>query len=313
MVDQGRPWGLMLGCAALAVGLALAMPAAPPPRSKPRRVNVVMNPAPVAMPGIDALAERYPEIAALSQDQRRLVAVALARADAPCAPCAGKNPQPISVCAMAQTAGCENLDPLVRRAARLAASGADGDALLSAVLYGDVWVPAAARHTVADQSTIPVELWLDLSSPLLADTLSTAGALHGAEIQAQLWVRPALDPDARALGPLEQAALGAESLGKLLELADCWVRAPKPASDAARAGEQELFAAIASVCPEAPTEKWWALGASLVSAGATEVVVKDGVEHDLRSAPTWFVNGYRMRGLQSAGAIQRLIDRELAD
>lgn len=296
MSDGARSGVLMLLAGALAAALLLALPARPPPQSQPLRVDVVLFKKAEALPGSEELAAVFPAVAALDPAQRKAVAVALGLTEAPCVPCREPEIRPLSSCALDAPAGCENLPSLVERAAAGAAAGLSGQALQNTVLYGDAWVPAAAGARSAETSGaggVPVELWIDLGSPGLEGTLATASALTGASLSVHLWLRSA-EPVSRR----DQLALGAEAQGELLSLAACWLASPGGVEGEPSACAQPLLEAVERA------------GADEIASGAPARAVAAAQLRGLRSSPTWFVNGYRMRGLQSAAAIQRMIDRE---
>lgn len=291
MADGAGPWGLLVGASLLGISLVALLPGAPPPQSRAvHRVDVVMRKAPEALPGSGALAAAFPEVAALAPDQRLALAVALGMTDAPCEPCAGPDPRPLSVCALDAPRGCENLPALVRRAARAASEGLTGNPLREVVAYGDVWIPAAVP--TAAGGALGVELWVDPASPGLAKILEIVDQLQGVEIHPRL-VIPGEGAAWAALG------LGAEADGRLLDLLRCWATQGRGAP------------LDAPACDALPLDAWRSGGAELLVSERTRRA-DEVAARGLRSSPTWFVGGYRARGLQSADALQRLVDRERA-
>jgi hypothetical protein len=183
-----------------------------------------------------ALLARWPALAALDEGPRQQVIGTLNVVPAPCTPCDG---QSLGGCAIAPPPGCEIVEGLVARVARLATEGAPPEVLRAAVSYADHWVPQAPRQPMWAVGPKPVTL--------------------------EVWTHPG--------SPFRD--LVKETLAQL---------ATTPEHAQVQVVHRDLKA-------------------------EPEVAARRG----LRSAPTYFVNGHRLRGAQSAPTIMRLIRMELAD
>lgn len=243
---------------------------------------------PRALVGPTELSALYPEISTLPEDRRIAVAAALGQITAPCAPCADKHDLRLSECALRQEKGCENLPYLVRRVIRAAETVGDPARLRLLAVRGDVWVPDVAP--LGDGAPVPVELWLDLDNALLGRTLDTLDALEQGPVPIQVTLRAYAAPGES--GTLARAAGRARAAGKLREVARC-VAAEDP-----------------DHCGGATLAAWSKTTDDVSDADQTVQDQALAQQRGVRSAPTWFIRGYRMRGLQSLSALQAMIARE---
>lgn len=302
----------MLAALVLGALLALALPKAPP-QSRPARVSVTLGePAPQTLPGARALAAAFPEVAALPSEQQRAVALGLARVSAPCAPCAERA---LSACVLSPPPGCENLPGLVRRAAAVA-EGGEGS-VAAHLAYGDVWIPGVAPEEW--EGAVPVELWLDLASPLLGRALDAVDALRSAAplaLTIRLAVPASRSEAGRALARLGFAA-GEERVG---ELGRCVAAARERGGEATTWATTGALSEAALVelgqvpaCAGLDLRRLDAVGRAATVSKQLAAEQADAEARGVRSGPTWFINGYRMRGLQSLDALSQAIAREAAD
>ena len=311
---------LILPAAAIAAIAALLLfphaPDAPPAGAAAEPLKVVLGgppdgAEPLASP--DALAAAFPSVQALPEPAREAVTAVLNGATAPCVPC-WEPPRPLAVCALEAPVGCENLPRLVERAADMAAANASPKAIFDAVTYGDPWFPDAPG---ASGAPLSLELWVDLASPFLAPLLARLGVLGEANREAgppALVFRILAEVGGEAVA---RAAAAADAQGALLRFARA-TRDWQDAADAAAAStggsapalDDDALRAIAARCEGLDLDRW---ETDLSSVSTTDRLASDAAlaaSRGVRAAPTWFVNGYRLRGMQSQRAIQRIIDLE---
>lgn len=274
---------------------------------------------PRSVPGPSELAAAFPEFAALEQGSRRAAAIALGDLPAPCAPCMTPEPRRLSECALSPPPGCENLGALVRRVVRAARTEQNPERLRSLAAYDDVWLPGLAAQPPA--LPVPVELWLDPASPVIGDAARTASALSEGPTPVILRTRVLSRPDR----PARQTALGrlamvAAEQGALIPLAACLGEARAAGGEARAWATAERSAAEAAEALRAIPACAALDLAGLEAAGRAEAVGEAlareqalAAERGVRSGPTWFVNGYRLRGAQSTAALSAALAREGAD
>lgn len=275
--------------ALLGFSLVWGMPRALPRVSRRITRQVTLRRSARALVGPHDLARIFPEISTLPEDRQRAVAAALGQISAPCEPCAHDADLRLSECALRQDEGCENVPQLVRRVIRAAEQEADPARLRLLAVRGDLWVPGVAP--LGEGPPVPVELWLDLGAPLLEETLDTLDALEKGPVPITLTLR-SYAPKGVDRG-VALAGEAAREAGKLRELARCV---------AAGTGRE--------ACDGLDLEGWKQRGAAPEIAPALAAEQAQALARGVRSSPTWFVRGYRMRGLQSQNALEALVARE---
>jgi hypothetical protein len=256
-----------------------------PPQSTPARqdgpVQVSLGATgPVTDPvSPERILSVYPEISGLDELSGLAVVGVMNLVPGPCAPCDAS----LATCALAPPPGCENLPALVSRAVRVAQEGGDPDAIREAVSYPDDWVPDPTR---AETDAVDVEVWIDASSPSTPETLARMSAITAGEVPIALHLRVYWDEEADDERPAALALLAAEEQAA----GQAWLAAggeapgviPDPGIFHARRGEASLDARLR----------------------AEQAVARS---KGVRSTPTWFVEGYRLRGLQGEQTIAHLI------
>ena len=283
----------MLVLVALAVLMGLALIAGMP-RPQPRSSRQVTRHVTLKkagrrdLPGPQELGALFPELLKLPEDRQIAVSQALGQIAAPCGPCWREADLRLSECLLREEKGCENLPYLVRRVIAAAAVQPDAAALRLLAVRGDLWVPGVAAP--ADGAPVPVELWLDLSSPLLGVALDTLDAVEKGPVPITLNLRSYASKSVPR--PLALAAEAARQAGGLRELAHC-LAAPG-AADASGA------------CQSA----WESAAQAPELAQRLEEEQALAQQRGVRSGPTWFVRGYRMRGAQSVAALNSMLARE---
>ena len=297
----------------LVLGFAKGLPRFAPSSKPVKTVAMGARAEQRRRPGADDLAARVPAIAALPPEQRQVVARALARATAPCEPCAPETA--LSVCLIEAPAGCENLPVLAARAARVVARGASEDAARDAVAYGDVWLSQARRSSPEDPP--PVDLWTALDSPFLPGTLQTARAVQALPQRPDLRVHVWMEAEDPARLTLARALAAADKQGLALVYADAWwrrSRAEQSTVDLSSVnGTNSSVVAAAADVAGLDLSRWEADRGS-AELGAALALDQVRARHlGVRAVPTWTVSGYRLRGLQSVSMFQRALSWDQTD
>jgi hypothetical protein len=272
-----------------------------------------MKAVPLKLVSPDELLPHVPAYADLKPiDQQTLTGV-LNTVDAPCAPCEGRS---FAGCLTDKPSGCDNLAELVKRTVDLIHAGVAPADIRGAVLYTDVWlpVPKADRPVDGDPKGMPFEVWLDPSTGSVRTVINT---LDGLDLRSTaITYRIVSFSDAPVDRAWAAATIAAESQGKL----EPWLRATRTWRDEKRADQP-------STDLEITVEEIDVVAAVLISGGLDMAQFKRDrtspgtsarIDADLalaetlgvRVAPTWFADGYRLRGAQSALAIQRIINLE---
>lgn len=265
---------------------------------------------------IDELGAAWPEIAALRPAEQTLMVRILNVVPAACVPCEGK---PLARCAVAPPTGCENVKPLVRRALRMVDAQDPPEKIRTAVSYPDVWLPVPSDRTPVLDADAPVrvEVWVDPTSPFSGPTLESVGKMPSEGVG--LVVRYLPDTDRGSAMAVSLGAIAAERQGKglaFLRAAEAW-RAG--ATEARREGKDPFAGggvdAIAANLADDGLDiaRWQADRASDEVAAQLADDAQLAQVLGVRSVPTWFVGGYRLRGSQSDLALGRLVGLALED
>lgn len=222
---------------------------------------------------LNVLQDQVPELETLSDKQQQQVAGFLNVVPAPC--CACWESGHIAECLIEAPKGCENLDALKDRAIKAVQQGIPPKQLQSLLSYGDYWFPPEERG---------------------------APAIGAGEIQVEVW----LDPDAsNAAQVAKQIATLQQDFGiyPFVSFSQRLLHSPsdvEPTSNSVRLMLETL-----------QTEK--TQYGSMESATVLKMEQGYAQRSGVRSTPTWFINGYRLRGQQSPFAIKQAILRELGD
>ncbi len=333
------PWAALFSagfcaglCAALAVGCSndaptvAARPVSTPveptaeashAKAEPLLVpngSMIESPVQGAPVSREALAGAVVELSALVPRDQDLVTEVLNVVPAPCGACDRTS---IARCALSMPSECERLPSLVQRALRVAAEGTTKERLESVVSYPDIWVKIPDQGRMVDppkHGPILMEVWLDPSGPMLGGTVGTIDQLdltHGGIIFRYLTVPgDALSED------IAKATMAVQDQGQL----EAFLRALlvwKEAHRTVGGGSGELsLAALAEVVVSLPGVALATYEAARSSEAIAARLAEDralAARIEVRSAPSFFVNGYRLRGAQSASALNRLISLELLD
>jgi len=278
----------------------------------PNAVSVDLGPAVTR----EALLGVLLEFETLKPNEQELAVRVLNTIEAPCPPCERTS---IARCALSMPAGCENLPGLLARSRRLISQGSTEAALAAALTYPDDWFALPNDGRPVDPPTggpVRLEVWLDPGSPFLGGTVTTIDQLDLS--RSGLVFRFFPEPGDPLAEDLSRAAIAAESQGMLeafLRGLLSWRESNRPRGGRPPPVDSQ---ALASVAFDLQTkglllERW---EADRRSPETTQRLREDQAlasRLSIRAVPTWFVNGYRMRGNQSSHAIARLIAQELLD
>lgn len=316
-----RTWSV----GALALSLACSGGDSKPPEST--RLGGEGGAAAVQVPGewetpfedpanLDELGASIDGFAELRPAEQHSLGQILNAVPAACVPCDRK---PLARCAVAPPKGCENVAPLVARAVRMVTAQTPPEVVRRAVSYPDVWLPIPADRTPSldPDGAVRVEVWMDFTSPFTTPTMETLGKLPTEQVGLVLRFLP--DPEAPSAEAVALGAIAADAQGKLLPYARAAEVWRTRARDAVRSGGDPFGDGGVD-----------AIGAQLVSEGldlaqweqdraSAETARRLADDAELagvlgvRAVPTWFVDGYRLRGAQSDLALGRVIGLALDD
>lgn len=277
----------LLPLAALACTGSPPEPVAPP-QSKPVRVELNSS-EPPSLPRLaepEELTAAQPRLSVLEGMDLFLAVGVMNLVPAPCAPC--MEDDTLGVCLLQPPPGCENLGDLLDRAIRMVQTGTDKDALRAALSYPEPWFPDPSAAD--DPLVVDVEVWLKPGMRGSASVFERMDAVDAAVGGVTWHLRPISEgaDDVRARGLA--AALGAGK-GK------AYMAAVGPESDSDAVVRAMVKAGMSQDVAEASLEEVVVPAASMRSKA-------------VQASPTWFVEGYRLTGLQSVGAIGRLIQME---
>lgn len=250
------------------------------------------------------LLANNPSWATLSPELQQRVIHTANMVTAPCAPCAEES---LARCQQQAAPGCENVPALLVRLGALAPQGLSDRQLELAVAFGDVWIPEMATGSpglAADR--VVVQAWIDPAGPSLVAAAETVSKLPAAQTELHLHVGT------------DEAGAPAQALARGLAAADLQGQGPAflACLSAARATPRAPLpdaTVVARGCAGLDAPRWEAAlsGEAVTARLAADQALRAQV--GVRSWPTWFLNGYRLRGLQSDIAIGRILGLELDD
>ena len=258
--------------------------------------------------GATELVSALPALKTLSPTALAVVESATNIIEAPCPPCADES---LARCAVKAPAGCENLPGLMARAAHLASAGAAVDKVQLSVAYGDDWyaIPEDRPLRPDPKAPVRVDLFVDPSSRWLGPTVEAA-AVVGAGQAGVVW-RFFAEPAGDAAPPAEALALaaGAEAAAQL-GAPEAYLQALlRLRADPAVPASALPSAAAAAAGLDA--KAWEAALGPAMRAIVEQAALRERLR--VRATPTWFVDGYRLAGLQSPESIGGAVGRELED
>lgn len=284
------------------------------PKSEPVE-KVTMGGGPVPDPiGVSSLVTVLPELTALSPLAQATVEGVLNTLPAPCLPCE-VDESSIAACLLRAPAGCENLPVLGKRAVRLAQAGASPGAVRATVTYAEPWTsPAMRGASAADgRAATAVELWIDpgfgpwVEAVARAEQLLSLGEtdVDVGPVVVSVRVLPsgrgAEDPAREAA---RQAVVAADGLGLGLPYASCLSRTEGTLD------ETSLTAAAS--CAGLPMESWNQARSEAAKA-RLKTDLADAQVIGLRAAPSWRIDGYRLRGHRELASLRDLVENQHID
>jgi hypothetical protein len=264
----------------------------------------------------EELASRVLVFGELPPLDQETVTLLMNTIEAPCQPCEGRT---LASCMAEMPTGCENMPVLIERSVDMLQNNASPNEVRAALTYSDVWLPLPTddRRVDGSETGVRIEVWIDPASASIRPVIDTLDGLELSQTGVTFRIIP-LDEtaDSRAWSA---AAIAAENQGKL----ESFLRAVRVYRDEQRAQQGSMQVMLKSADIEM-------LAISLIDAGLdkerfdadrsssnifvridSDLVLAKEVE--VRVAPSWFVDGYRLRGAQSDLAIQRVIDIQRKD
>lgn len=267
------------------------------------------GPPPTAASAYQAHELGLPGLMALSPGQQAAALTTLNNAAGPCDPCVERG---LSAAAcLVQQPVCTNMPLLARRAVRLAAMGASGEAIQAALTYDAPWKPGIPDDGHARgpaDAPVTIVMYMEAQCPYCVRASGTMQQLeerYGGKVRFLYEHMPlAFHDQARNAAIAMEAA--AEQ-GRFWEYHDALY---------ARAGElrsnEALLDEIAQQVGLDATRFQRDRGEPAVAARVDADIAQAGVL-GVTGTPAFFVNGYSMRGAQPIERFAALIDRELGD
>lgn len=262
---------------------------------------------------LDQLMPHVPAYADLTPIDKENLTAILNTVNAPCVPCESKS---FAACIVKTPAGCENLSELIDRTVELVNAGVPPGQVRESVVYTDVWVPVAesGRAVDGDPTGMPLNVWVDPATASVRVVTETLDALDLRSVAITFRIVPfSTDPVHEAWA---SAAIAAEQQGKL----ESWLREIRTWRDEQRKveGDVSIRVSIDDLDVIAATLLSQGLDRARFQTDRTSDATRRRIESDralansigIRVAPSWTVDGYRLRGAQSAYSIQRVIDLE---
>lgn len=205
---------------------------------------------------------------------------------------------------------CTSMSRLATRAARLAREGKPKEAIQEAITYREPWVQIdASALPIKGNKTAPVLIaeYTDFQCPYCVksqETLKNLAAKYGDKVRFTYGSFPLSMH--KLAEPAARAATAAGLQGKFWEYHD------------------QLFQRVKEFNNEGVWEKIATdigingakLKADMDSQAVIDTVKRDmstAAKYGVRSTPTFFVNGYRVKGNQPIENFERIIDLELQD
>jgi len=283
-----------------------AVAAAATAKASPKRAEKAAKPTVKASKlsatdlGIGALSELGPK-------PQKAAMQALNNTMAACEACSDKG---LSAATCIKTTPiCQNMPKLAARAARLAASGKASKEIGEAIAYEEPWVRVdSSKAPLKGNASAAVTIieYSDFQCPYckrVQGTLEGLAEKYGDKVNFKFMHNP-LSRHKQA-GPAGIAALAAGEQGKFWEF------------------HHEIFENQRELSDEKFVEIARGLGlnmgkfeADLKNEAFDAQVKSDQLQArkvGVKGTPTFFVNGYRLRGAKPAAFFEKIIDRELAD
>lgn len=262
---------------------------------------------------LDELTTRFPVAQKLAHFQQDATVGVLNAVPAPCEACPDAS---LGRCALEGPPSCPNLPGLVARVLQILGSGGSPLKARDSVLYSDAWFPVPADHTPLAEFTgsVDLQVFVDPTGSFLDLAVESLVALERADASVTLRYLPAADkPHAESLS---RGIMAAEKQGRglaFLQATSAWKAANRAEE---RRGEDPLGQGAAVAIATALLEDGLDLDRWL--ADQSDPALAERIADDqllasqigVRATPTWFVNGYRLRGAQSPSSVDRLVQLE---
>jgi len=260
----------------------------PTPQSQPVTIEFGQLIAPVQNPvSVQDFSLHYPYLLNLPLPNQGEVVGLLNLVQAPCESCWSTTS--LAQCAIELPADCSNLPTLVSTAIQDYEKGSAS--LRVSLTYTDIWVPPG------DDVNVDVVLWVSPAAPLLQESLLLLDALStinpNRTFSVSVFSREGKDDESAVAASL---AAGKQGL-QISYLKSLMAQSSR--------NSNESLAAAARSTQGLNFDKWESVLEEF--SEDVEYLSTEANSKGVRSSPTWFVDGYRMRGFQSQDALQRLI------
>lgn len=247
---------------------------------------------------------------------QEVVTTLLNTIEAPCEPCDGRT---LASCIIDMPDGCENIPELLDRTVRMFNHSAPPEAVRSALTYTDHWVPLTpdVRPVEGPKDGVPLDVWVDPAGPSVRAVIQTLDALKLAGVAIRYHIAPLDNPTSDVHRAFAGGAIAAEAQGLLepfIRRTLAW-RDEQREADATAVPKLTLddLPIIVLDVKGLDTKAFDSTRTSRTTVARIDGDLTLATQVGVRVAPSWFVDGYRLRGAQSATAIQQVINRELAD
>ncbi len=260
----------------------------------------------------DTLAALVPDIGTLRGEAQTKAVYAFNNVVGACAPCVDQQ-YSLGKCIerapkLLDKSLCANLPTLSRRVVRLAKQEKSPDEIRSAVDFGQPWLPldpSTAPSLGKADAPITIIEYSDFQCPYCKKAqpnVKAVEAKYGDKVRIVFMNQPlAMHKMAR---PAALAAMAADKQGKFWEYHDALFSSQG-------LDEERLVAIAKEVGLNVP--KWESDRKSTDVDAAVAADQARAEKWKITSTPTFFVNGYKIKGAQPPEAFERIIEAELAD
>ncbi len=260
----------------------------------------------------DELTALVPEMAGLSGEAALKATYALNNIAGSCVPCLDQQ-YSMGKCLerapkLLDKSMCANMPTLAKRVVRLAKQEASPDELRTAAEFTQPWIPLdPGKSPSLGKADAPITIieYSDYQCPYCKKAqphMKAVEAKYGDKVRVVFMNQPlAMHKMAR---PAAVAAMAADKQGKFWEY-----------HDALFASEGLDEARLVAIAKEIGLNmgKWETDRKSTEVDAAVAADVARAEKYKITSTPTFFVNGYKVKGAQPPDVFSRIIDAELAD
>ncbi len=343
---RAAPWGwavavlcglAVAGCSEPAVGIPIeegaptadgaaspqATPTTPTTEAKPIEdggVRVTQTDIPTAK-GLGAptpqaeLAGAWLPLSSLNPKDREALVAVFNRVPAPCGPCEGES---MARCLVSLPPRCENLPLLAERALRMVNQRTTFPEIEKALAYGDLWVPVPTLDRPKESfgtGAVPIHVWMDPAAPSIIAVVATLDTLELRDTSLVFHFLPDTSSGVSLAAARAAAAARQQGLleGFLRGIITVRTQAGIDGQRAPLTEDQLSVVAVGLTDQGLDLDAWEEQRASGVVRGIVDEDLAVGAQLGVRAAPTWFIDGYRLRGAQSVHALQGVLDRARTD